>query len=56
MDESSAIEATVKVGQGATWLNHVRENRIEYLMVLVLFHLAGGIQWSADKLNGACGL
>ena len=56
MDESTVIEATVKVGQGASLLNHVRENRIEYLMCLVLFHLAGGINWASAKAQGVCGL
>ena len=56
MDESSAIEASLKVGQGMSIINHVRENRIEYLMCLVLFHLAGGITWASSKAQGVCGL
>lgn len=56
MTDISQIDTCVKVGKGAAALNHLRQNRIEYLVLLVLTHMLGLTDLLATKATGVCGL
>ena len=56
MTDISQIDTTVKVAKGAAALNHLRQNRIEYLVLLVFSHMLGLTDLLASKATGVCGL
>jgi hypothetical protein len=52
----SQIDTCVKVGKASAALNHLRQNRIEYLVLLVFTHMLGLTDLVVSKTSGVCGL
>ena len=50
--EVSTVVATSKV---AIALNHLKNNRIEYLIVMLLAHMVGLTSKAAEHASGVCG-
>lgn len=50
----SNIETAVTVSKVAIALDHLRNNRIEYLILLLLSHLVGVTSQVVDKAQGMC--
>ncbi len=49
--ETETVVASVKV---ASFLNHLKNNRIEYLMVVLISHVLGVTDIVMSNLNGVC--
>ena len=49
-------ETCVNVTKGAAALNHLRQNRIEYLVLLLFSHMLGLTDMVISKTSGVCGL
>lgn len=56
MSETGIVETATNVTKGAAALNHLRQNRIEYLVLLVFSHMLGLTDLLATKASGVCGL
>ena len=48
------VEAATKVVKVATAIDHIKSNRIEYLVLLVLSHMLGLTSVFFDKAQGLC--
>lgn len=48
-------ESTIEVGRMAVAINHLRNNRIEYLVLLVFSHMLGITDLAISKASGVCG-
>jgi len=48
------VEEAAKVVKVATAIDHVKNNRIEYLVLLVLSHMLGLTSVFIDKAAGMC--
>lgn len=53
-ETSTIIEPAAKVVKVATAIDHVKNNRIEYLVLLVLSHMLGLTSVFIDKAAGVC--
>lgn len=47
-------QTAVDVVKGASLLNHLKNNRIEYLIGAVLLHSLGVLDTATTKLSGVC--
>ena len=56
MTSPETIDTCVKVTKGAAALNHLKQNRIEYLVLVVFSHMLGLTDLLASKASGVCGL
>lgn len=56
MPEPTSIDTCVNVTKGAAALNHLRQNRIEYLVLLVFSHMLGLTDMIVNRAGGVCGL
>lgn len=56
MTDAQTIESAMKVTKGAAALNHLRQNRIEYLVLLLFSHMLGLTDMVISKTSGVCGL
>ena len=56
MSVPADVETCVNVTKGAAALNHLKQNRIEYLVLLVFSHMLGLTDLLATKATGVCGL
>jgi len=54
MSGTTEIQTVTAVAKTATAINHLRENRIEYLVLLVLSHMLGFTSVVLDKAQGVC--
>jgi len=54
MNPAIETETIVAGAKTATAINHLRENRIEYLVLLVLSHMLGFTSVILDKAQGVC--
>ena len=54
--EEQLIAKGLPVAKTAAMLNHLRQNRIEYLVLLVFSHMLGLTDLLATKATGVCGL
>ncbi len=48
------IETVVEVGRWAAFVSHVKNNRIEYLVLLGLMHLFGVTTRVYSEVQGVC--
>ena len=53
-DTATPIVEAAKVVKVATAIDHVKNNRIEYLVLLVLSHMLGLTSVFIDKAAGVC--
>lgn len=56
MTSPETIETCVKVTKGAAALNHLKQNRIEYLVLMVFSHMLGLTDIILSRAGGVCGL
>jgi len=56
MTDPNQIEACVNVTKGAAALNHLKQNRVEYLVILVFSHMLGLTDLLLNRASGVCGL
>ena len=56
MTSPETIETCVKVTKGAAALNHLKQNRIEYLVILVFSHMLGLTERIISRTSGVVGL
>lgn len=56
MTDTGLVETSIKVTKGAAALNHLRQNRIEYLVLLLFSHMLGLTDMVISKTSGVCGL
>jgi 3,4-dihydroxy-2-butanone 4-phosphate synthase len=54
MSNAISPEAVKSVVSAASVLNHLRNNRIEYLALTILLHLVGATNYAFDKVSGTC--
>lgn len=48
------VETVMNVSKVAIALDHLRNNRIEYLILLLISHMAGVTSAGLDKVQGMC--
>jgi len=48
-------EAAVALGKGAVVMNHLRNNRIEYLVLVLFSHVLGLTDLALSRASGVCG-
>jgi hypothetical protein len=54
MNTTECTEAAVTSAKGAAALNHLKNNRIEYLVLLVFSHMLGLTDLVLSKTSGVC--
>lgn len=54
MDPSTAVDGAMKAGKLAAAMDHVKNNRIEYLVMLVFSHMLGLTDIVFTKASGVC--
>ena len=52
---TSEIDTGIKVAKSAAALNHLKNNRIEYLVILLFSHILGLTDVLFTKASGVCG-
>lgn len=56
MTSPETIDTALKVGKVTAALGHLRQNRIEYLVLLVFTHMLGLTDLLVNRAAGVCGL
>ena len=51
----ASTETAIAVGKGAMALNHLKNNRIEYLVLVLFSHVLGLTDLALTKASGVCG-
>ncbi len=54
MTNPITTETVKSVVTASSVLNHLRNNRMEYLILTVLMHLLGATNYAFDKASGVC--
>lgn len=52
--DATTVDGAVKAARMAAVMNHVRNNRIEYLVLLVFSHMLGLTDIAVSKASGVC--
>lgn len=50
-----SMETVVEAGKWASIANHVKNNRIEYLVLALIAHIVGLTTKAAEHASGVCG-
>jgi acyl CoA:acetate/3-ketoacid CoA transferase beta subunit len=50
----SAADAAITASKIVVLMDHIKNNRIEYLLLLALGHLAGATTYIAQRAAGVC--
>ena len=53
--DATCTETALSVGRGAMVLNHLKNNRIEYLVLMLFSHMLGLTDIILSKSSGVCG-
>ena len=53
--DANAVDGAVKIGRLAIAMDHLRNNRIEYLVLLVFSHMLGITDLAISRASGVCG-
>jgi hypothetical protein len=53
--DTTAVDGAMKVGRLAIAMDHLRNNRIEYLVLLVFSHMLGITDLAISHASGVCG-
>ena len=53
--DGTAVDGAMKVGRLAIAMDHLRNNRIEYLVLLVFSHMLGLTDMGVSRASGVCG-
>ena len=51
----ATTETAVALGKGAMAMNHLKNNRIEYLVLVLFSHVLGLTDLALSKASGVCG-
>lgn len=51
---SNPVDTAVTVGKWASIIDHLRNNRIEYLILIGLLHLVGITEKAYSQVSGVC--
>lgn len=51
----ASTETAITIGKGAMALNHLKNNRIEYLVLVLFSHVLGLTDLALTKASGVCG-
>ena len=51
---NSQIETAIGISKWATFVDHVRNNRIEYLLCTGILHLLGITTQAYEQVSGVC--
>ena len=51
----NAVDGAMKAGKIAAAVDHIRNNRIEYLVLLVFSHMLGITDLVVSRASGVCG-
>jgi len=51
----TTCEAAVTITKGAAAMNHIKNNRIEYLVLVLFSHMLGLTDLVLGKASGVCG-
>ena len=51
---NAATEAAVTASKIVVVLDHIKNNRIEYLLLVALGHLVGATAYLSEKASGVC--
>ena len=54
MTGTTAAETAIEMGKYASMINHIRNNRIEYLLLVGLLHLVGITNKAYSQVQGVC--
>lgn len=55
MKTAATVDTVVNASKFAIALNHVKNNRIEYLIVMLLAHMVGLTSKAVEHASGVCG-
>ncbi len=55
MNAPGTAETIVNASKFAIALNHIKNNRIEYLIVMLLAHMVGLTSKAVEHASGVCG-
>lgn len=53
--DANAVDGAIKTARIAVAMDHLRNNRIEYLVLLVFSHMLGLTDLAISKASGVCG-
>ena len=54
MTGAAQVEQIVNASKVVACIDHIRNNRIEYLLIIAIGHLVGATSFLADKAAGVC--
>lgn len=49
-----AAETAIQTAKWASFLNHVKNNRIEYLIMVAIMHMVGATTKAYEQVQGVC--
>lgn len=53
--DATCTEAAIATTKGAMMMNHLKNNRIEYLVLVLFSHVLGLTDLALSKASGVCG-
>ena len=53
--DTTCTDTALTLGKGAVMLNHLKNNRIEYLVLVLFSHVLGLTDLALSKASGVCG-
>ena len=53
--DNTCTETALTLGKGAMMVNHLKNNRIEYLVLVLFSHVLGLTDLALTKASGVCG-
>ena len=54
MTLTTTTEAAVNVSKVVVLLDHIKNNRIEYLLLVAIGHLVGATAYISERASGVC--
>ena len=54
MTVSQTAETVMNVSKWASFVDHLKENRIEYLLLMGILHIVGATNKAYDQVSGVC--
>ena len=51
---TTPVEAAIAASKVVVLLDHIKNNRIEYLLLVALGHLVGATAYLSEKASGVC--
>ena len=54
MINMKTVETVVEVTRWTTFVDHMKNNRIEYLLLMGILHILGATSKAYEQVNGVC--